>query len=127
MPSPMPFKHSDMRRLLVTLGLLAPATASAVSITQYWSCSGFLYCGGGTNAVVALAANLITGVAISIGALAVIVFFYGAIRMVTSQGQEGKEAGRKALIYAALGLVAALLTGAIIEFITDYLYLLGGP
>ncbi len=115
-----------MKLLFFIIGLVSPVTVSAVSITQYWTCKGFLYCGGGTNAVVLLSTNIISGVAVTIEALSVIVFFYGAIRMVTSQGQEGKEAGKKALIYAALGIAAALLTQAFIAFIRDYLYVLGG-
>ncbi len=115
------------RALLATLGFLLPTSALAVSITDSaygWSCAGFLYCGG-PNAVVALTANLILGVSLFIGPLAVVVFLYGAIRMIVSRGDEGKEAGKKALIWASAGLVAALLVGAIVRFIHDYIYVLG--
>ncbi len=114
------------RALLFVTGLVAPALTHAVSITDYgWSCAGFLYCGSGVSAVTALSVNIIRGVVAFIVALAVVVFLYGAVRMVTSRGDEGKEAGKKALMYASLGLVAALLVGAVISFVTDYIYLLG--
>ena len=92
-----------------------------------WNCQGFLYCppGGGappTNVVFIITTTIIAGVAAFIGSLAIVVFFYGAIRMVISQGQEGKEAGKKALIWASLGLAAALLTEAVIQFVRGYIY-----
>jgi len=115
------------RFLLSLLGLLLPTAVSAYSITDTgWSCDGFLYCGSGGDVVTIMTMTIVNGVAMFIGALAVVVFFYGAILMVTSQGQEGKEAGKKAMIYASLGLAAALLTSAIIAFVRDYIYYLGG-
>ena len=119
-----------MRRfLLAILGLVTaiPVSAQGYHLTDSgWSCAGFLLCGTGQNLITYLTGNIIGGVSMFIIPLAVVVFFYGAIRMVTSQGQEGKEAGKKALIYAALGLVAALLTGAIIQFVYDYIYFVAG-
>ncbi len=105
-----------------------PSVAHAAGyriVSTGWSCVGFLYCGSSDNAVTLLTGTIVNGVAAFIVALAIIVFFYGAIRMVVSQGQEGKEAGKKALIWASLGLVAALLTTAIIEFVTGYIYIIG--
>lgn len=117
-----------MRRiLLVIAGLVLPLPVHAYRLTDSgWQCTGFLKCGSSTDVVTDLTGNLISGVTAFISVLAVVVFIYGALRMVMSRGEEGKEAGKKALIYASLGLVFALLTGAIISFIHDYLYLLGG-
>lgn len=116
-----------MKRLLILIGFLLPGAARAVSITNYsWQCRGFLYCeSSGKDAVAIIATRLVTIVSAFIGALAVVVFIYGAIRMVTSQGDEGKEAGKKALIWASIGLVAAILTGGIVAFINGYLYRVG--
>ncbi len=119
-----------LHRLVATIiGILIPTAAHAqYHITNTgWNCQGFLYCppGGGpppANIVVIISMNIISGVSAFIGALAVVVFFYGAIRMAVSQGQEGKEAGKKALIWASFGLAAALLTGAIISYVNDYIY-----
>lgn len=58
-------------------------------------------------------------------ALTVLVFFYGAIRMAVSQGEEGKDTGKKAMIYAALGFVCALLLSGMFRFVCDTLYGLG--
>ncbi|MEQ1849826.1 MAG: pilin [Candidatus Peribacteraceae bacterium] len=115
-----------MRILTLIVGLLAPLSVHAVRLTEYgFDCTGFLHCGTGMDAVFGLSLSMIDIVATFIVALAVIVFMYGGLRMATSRGEEGKEAGKKALIYASLGLVFALLTAAIIDFISDYLYALG--
>jgi hypothetical protein len=119
-----------MRLFAILTGLLLPLTAAAYSLSDTgWDCSGFLYCNPGStppaDVVVIMTTTIVGGVAAFIGALAVVVFLYGAIRMVTSQGQEGKEAGKKALIYASLGLTFALITTAIVEFVRDYIYYLG--
>ncbi len=116
-----------MRRfILIAIGLLAPVSAYAVSITGYgWTCNGFLGCGG-TNVVTGLSANLILAVNIIIIPLAIVVFLYGAILMIVSAGEERKEAGKKAMLYAALGLVFGMLTKLIIGNISAYIWLLSG-
>lgn len=112
----------------IIAGIVAPTAAYAQYHLTYsgWSCQGFLYCppGGGApvNIVVIITLNIIAAVSTFIGALAIVVFLYGALRMVISQGQEGKEAGKKALIWATLGLSAALLTRLIIDYVNDYIY-----
>lgn len=115
-----------MNTLLALFQALIP-TVHAYRITDSgWDCTGFLKCGSSTDAVMQITATIVTGVGRFIIALAVVVFIYGALRMITSRGEEGKEAGKKAMIWAALGLMAALLTGAVVEFVRDYLYYLGG-
>lgn len=113
-----------MKRLaLIIAGVCAPATAFAVSITQYgWDCSGFLYCGSNADAVQIITTNITVGVVGIIVALAVIAFLYGAIRIATSQGGEGKEVGKKAIIWACIGLVCALLCGAVITFVQQLIF-----
>ncbi|MFA5799874.1 MAG: pilin [Candidatus Peribacteraceae bacterium] len=117
-----------MRRFtLFLLGLLLPVTALAVQITDYdWQCTGFLRCGSSLTAVGFITENIATGVSAFIAALAVVAFFYGAILMIISQGEERKEAGKKAMIYASIGLAFAMLTVAVIEFVTSLLYDIGG-
>lgn len=115
------------RFFTLLVGLLLPLRVHAVRLTDFgWSCEGFLHCGSGTDAVTGLSGTMVAVVATFIIPLAVVIFIYGALRMVISRGEEGKEAGKKALIWASVGLVFALLTAAIITFVTDYLYLLGG-
>jgi hypothetical protein len=116
-----------MRRfILLTVGLFAPVTAYAVSITGYgWVCNGFLGCNTGANAVTALSAHLILAVNIIIIPLAIVVFLYGAILLIVSAGEERKEAGKKAMLYAALGLVFGILTDVIVNNIQSYIAILG--
>lgn len=120
------------RTLAIVASFLTPASAFAagVHLTDYaWSCNGFLKCTFGgpppTDVVVDMTNNLISGVGFFIVTLGVVVFFYGALRMATSRGEEGKEVGKKALIYASVGIAAAMLTGAAISFVRDYIYYLG--
>lgn len=116
--------------ITILTGILVPNVAHASDgyhlTNSGWNCQGFLYCTGGipANVVVVITLKIVLGVSAFIAALAIIVFFYGAIRMVISQGQEGKEAGKKALIWASVGLAASLLVGAIVDYITDYIYLI---
>lgn len=122
-----PFSHLTIQPFIIGTLSLLPQRAFAYRLTDSgWDCRGFLKCGSGTDVVTDMIGNIIAVVVLFIGALAVVMVIYGALRWVTSRGEEGKEAGKKAMLYAALGLVFALLTGAILEFITDYLYLIGG-
>ncbi len=116
------------RFLLIAIGCLLPVTALAgVNIDNYgFDCTGFVYCHSPLNAVTGIATKLIAWIGAFIVALAVVSFFYGALRMAVSRGEEGKEIGKKAMIYASLGLAAALLTRMILQFICGYLYYVGG-
>ncbi len=114
--------------ILAVIGMIVPRVAYAAPyhLSQSgWNCQGFLYCtpfaAPPADVVVVITSTIVAGVAAFIGALAIVVFFYGAIRMIVSQGQEGKEAGKKALIWASFGLAAALLTGVIIAFIRAFI------
>ena len=116
------------RSLAILFGCLTPTMlfAAGIHITNYWNCTGFLRCGSSVSAVTFLIHSLINGVEFFIIPLATVAFLYGAVRMLLSRGEEGKEVGKKALIYASLGLVAAILVQGIIEFICGYIYLIGG-
>ena len=115
------------RCIAILLGCSLPAIviAAPVHINAYWACTGYLHCGT-YDIVVYLLNNLIDGVLYFIEALATTVFFYGALRMIFSRGEEGKEVGKKALIYASLGLVFAVLARETIAFVCVYLYKIGG-
>lgn len=121
------------RLIAASIGLVIPVAAHSQGyhITDSgWNCQGFLYCppgGGGAppNLVALLTLKIALGVSAFIATLAIVAFFYGALRMVISQGQEGKEAGKKAIIWASFGLAASMLTAAVISYVTDYIYLIG--
>lgn len=114
------------RMLAIILGVLTPASTAAagVRLSTYFDCTGLLRCGSSGTALY-LIDNLIAGVGYFIVPLATVIFFYGALRMLLSRGEEGKEVGKKALIYGSFGLAAALLVGAVIAFVRDYLFLIG--
>ena len=117
-----------MKRLLaVLIGLLIPTSAFAVRLRDFgFDCAGFLYCDKPGNAVTILAARVITIVNIVIIPLAVLAMVYGGLRMVmTSVNEEGKEAGKKTLMYAALGLVLAILAERIILYVITIIYAIG--
>jgi succinate dehydrogenase/fumarate reductase cytochrome b subunit len=109
-----------MKLLLPILaGLLVPVQASAVRITQYgWNCLGFIGCGSTTDAVTQISSNIFLVVGLFVETLAILVFIYGGIRMIFSRGEEGKEAGKKALIYASIGFVLAILSSNIILYVS---------
>ncbi len=119
-----------MKRILtLLLGTVTPDTAHAapVHLTDYsWSCTGFLRCGSSVGVVDFLLNSLIDGVQYFIAPLATVTFFYGALRMIFSRGEEGKEVGKKALIYASLGLAASILVAGVIEYVCVYIYQIGG-
>ncbi len=113
--------------LLAYIGFLFPQSALAYRLTDSgWFCTGFVGCGTVSDGVAYVMGRLILIIGTFIFALTVVVFLYGAIRLVASRGEEGKEAGKKAMIYGALGFLAALLSAGIFRFVCGYLYLLGG-
>lgn len=117
-----------MKKFLPAIfGFFLPGIAHAYRLTDSgWDCTGFVGCGTVTDGVAYVMGRLILIIGTFIFALTVVVFLYGAFRMTTSRGEEGKEAGKKAMIYASLGFVAAFLTAGIFRFVCDYMYLLGG-
>lgn len=115
-----------MKRFFTILaGLCVPLTASAVSITDYqWTCEGFLWCGngGGGGVVAIISTNIIESALSLVSVVAIAGFIYGGLRMAMSQGEEGKQIGKKALMYSALGLGLIVLTASgnrIIMFVLD--------
>lgn len=126
-----------MRRLLAVflgIGLPVAAQAAGYHLTQSgWNCTGFVGCTGGTppNLATFLTARIVALVFPTSGGpgfifyLTVVVFFYGSLRLVFSRGEEGKEAGKKAMQFAGFGFAAALLISGIMRFVCDYIYTLG--
>lgn len=116
------------RFFAVLIGTFTPISAHAVPVrlTDYWSCTGFLRCGSAVGVVDFLINSLIDGVQYFIAPLATVVFFYGALRMIFSRGEEGKEVGKKALIYASIGLATSILVAGVIQYVCVYLYQIGG-
>ena len=116
-----------MKKYFVAIiGFITPGIAHAYRLTDSgWSCSGYVGCGV-PDAVAYVMSRLILIIGTFMFTLTVVVFLYGALRLTISRGEEGKEAGKKAMMYAAFGFAAALLTSGIFAFICGYLYMLGG-
>ncbi len=117
-----------MKKAFIMIGgllMLMPTPAIARSITEWgFDCSMFLFCGAAEsipNIAIPRIANAIFSVLVPV---AVIVFMYGGIRMIVSQGGEGKEAGKKAMMYAAVGLALAAISFLIIKFVNDLVYMI---
>jgi Type IV secretion system pilin len=58
--------------------------------------------------------------------VALAVFLWGALQMVLSRGEEMKDSGKNAMIYALLGITLALLASGILSYICGYIYAVGG-
>ena len=102
-----------MRILAIIIGILLPSAAFAFSLQSAFNCSGFLYCGS-HDIVAILTSGFIQDIAQNTLDVASIAFLYGGLRMAVSQGEEGKEEGKKALIYGALGYMLATLSYAVV-------------
>jgi hypothetical protein len=118
-----------MRRFLnILIGIFTPAAVYAqVHLTDYgFDCSQINApipgCGSGIDLTLAAAAK-VSGTLLYIATpLATVILLYGAVRMIVSRGDEGKEAGKKAMIYGAMGLAFVTLSGAIVGLVNVYIY-----
>lgn len=125
-----------MRRfLLFLIGILSPTAVYAAgrnAIYYGFDCTKILIplpgCGtsdSNPNYLATTALTKIAGTGLAIATpLATVIFLYGALRMVISRGDEGKDAGKKAMIYGAMGLVFVALSFGIVSMVQAYLYLL---
>ena len=78
--------------------------------------------GGGTGAVnlPTLITNIIKILLFVIGAVAVIMIIVGGIRYVISSGDQNQvKAAKDTIFYAIIGLVVAILSYAIVDFVVD--------
>lgn len=116
--------------ILSIIGIFFPATAYAEGkhlIDFGFDCSKvgipFPGCGSPIDLTTAATTKIaMTGLEIATP-LATVVLLYGAVRMVISKGDEGKEAGKKAMIYGAMGLIFVTLAFGIVKAVEAYLYL----
>ncbi len=117
--------------VLAIIGVIAPATTLAADgkhlINYGFDCKKIGLpipgCGVSIDLVTAATEKVVaTGLVIATP-LATVVLLYGALRMVISRGEEGKEAGKKAMIYGAMGLVFVTLAYGLVKAVEAYLYL----
>jgi hypothetical protein len=94
-----------------TLGVGAPGIAPMWQVIK----ATFPHTNVGAGGVTFLALKIIDFILKSIGALAVIMIIYAGIRMI-AQGEEGLTEGKKIIMYAVIGLIAALCADAVVIF-----------
>jgi hypothetical protein len=95
-----------------------------------FDCRGFVGCG--EDGLVSFFVKRVLSLVLPINGVgfifyvAVAVFLWGTLQMVLSRGEEMKESGKNAILYACLGLSLALVTSGVLSFICGYLFKLGG-
>jgi hypothetical protein len=116
-----------MLRLLAVIGLLLPR-ASARNIDQLgegtpgidamWAVirSVFPYTGVGEGGLTLLLLKVTNFILIFIGGIAVAMIIYAGIKIVTG-GEEGIGEAKKIILYAAGGLIAALVADAVVIYV----------
>ncbi len=112
-----------MKKYPLSAGILAALlplkAAAAVSIQQYWACNpDIFFCNSG-NIPAVIIGNVLIFVSNTIISIGTLMFVYGGVRMLVSQGGEGKEAGKKAMQFAVMGIIFAFLAGRIVQFVLD--------
>ncbi len=111
-----------MRILLLCIGLFLPTTTYAFNLDDHFSCAGFLFCGGSSDIVAFLSSRTTYIVSDIIYWACVFAFLYGGLRMTMSQGEEGKDEGKKAMTYGLVGYVLAVLTISVINTVYYFIY-----
>ncbi|MDD3897036.1 MAG: hypothetical protein PHU04_04360 [Candidatus Peribacteraceae bacterium] len=106
------------------IALLRIPSASAAGALQqydeYWSIFG--PGAGGGNLLVALAVRVAAMATLFIGGMATIGVLLGAIKIVTSGGNdEGKNKGKSMIIASLVGVALAVLGAGLVEFVQTFL------
>jgi hypothetical protein len=117
-----------MKRLVSAFGLtllitFIPSVVIGQSDAAQTACDGITATGAtcgddtGINDVIVAVVNVLLYV---VGVAAVIVIIIGAIRYVTSQGDsQAAASARQTIIYAVIGMVIAIMSFAIVNFVLD--------
>ena len=104
-------------------GIEAVGGGSNPSINQMWNdaTSMLPYRGLGGQGVQLVVGLIVNTVTWFIGVSAVIIILVAALYMVTGAGNEEKIGkGKKLILYAAVGLILAVLTNAIINYVAGF-------
>lgn len=120
-----------MRLLLAILDWLVPTAHAVVlqtagssnpGVQSMWTtiCQTMPFCGVGLLAPGFFGAKLVRFILSIIGGTAVVVIIYGGIKMLLSQGsEEALTEARKIVMYAAAGLILALLANVVIFYVSS--------
>ena len=117
-----------MRSFFLLIGILFPSRVFAQALSQVgggyaspiWAqaCTVLPYCNMGGQGVFIVTGIIVEAVLWTIGAGAVVVILYAAVRMISSGGsEEVLSKSKKVLFYAALGLLFAIMGSTIINFV----------
>jgi len=97
------------------------ADVGAGTAAPIWTavCSYLPYCGQGANGVTIVTGILSNIILWTIGPAAVVVILYASIRLITSAGNDEtvRKAMKEIILYALLGLILAMLSDTIINYI----------
>lgn len=116
-----------IQSIIMTLGIgfvLLPASVGAVDVLEQ-ACTGpdvasnpvCQNAGGGKSALQGQILGITNALMFILGAVAVIVIVIGGIMYVVSAGDPGKaKTAKDTILYAVVGLVVALMAGAIVNF-----------
>lgn len=114
-----------MNRIKKLILALYAAIAMVPALALAAACEGAQVAGGTCTGgeLTTRITNIINALFFIIGALAVIVLLYGAVRYITSTGDSARIAAAKnTIIYAIAGLVIAILAPAIVGFVIGSLF-----
>jgi hypothetical protein len=114
-----------MLHFLVSIGLISTAYAENIErlgsgtpgIDQMWAIirSIFPYTDMGGRGLTFAALKITDFILKSIGALAVVMIMYAGLQMI-AYGEEGMQEAKKIVLYAVLGLIAAMVSDAVIIY-----------
>lgn len=105
------------KSLYLLVGLLSPVAAVAVDLPNPIKAT--------TPAI--LIHDILDWILGVVGAIATVYFIYGGFLVLTSAGTAEKvDKGKKAMIYAVLGMIAIILSYSILQFFFSF-FTNGGP
>lgn len=118
-----------IKLLMLGMGLLFAFTAAPVyaedsdteAKTGIWGgCTGNEAICGDTTEAEGIAKRIINIFLYAIGILSVVMIIFGGLKYVTSRGDpEMVKSAKNTLLYAVIGLIVALLSFAIVNFVID--------
>lgn len=107
------------------IALASPAYAATAIDPTAQVKEGIKQAGGGSSTsadLPALIQNIINVLLFITGAVAVIMIILGAIRYITSNGDQADvKAAKDTIMYSVIGLIVAILAFAIVNFVVDKL------
>jgi glucan phosphoethanolaminetransferase (alkaline phosphatase superfamily) len=119
-----------IKQLILAFAIVTGIGAMALPATPAFAVNVFDQCAGNSTAAVCKSKNdnatsmiktVINLLLTALGIIAVIMIIIGGIRYTTSQGDSAGVTGAKnTIIYAVAGLVVAILSFAIVNFVLGY-------